>query len=210
MPASSGIGSGEHEVGGEIRETPTAPTANTSMCKKDPLNGRFHRLDPRSLSSGCGAIKSSLRAMMAVNTDRTKVPQMTILPAMRAVRAVFCRSLRQKIVLLAAPRPADFDHGPPEPPRTALKPRRGSLTARGPNPMLRPSNPLKRTSTSGRPNLSKRPRGLNSSYPYPLIGVGVLAECHICGRAHHNAGARYIGSLLRWEMRAGITRNRFA
>jgi hypothetical protein len=35
VPASSVISSGEHEVGGEVRKTPTASTANTLKCMKD-------------------------------------------------------------------------------------------------------------------------------------------------------------------------------
>jgi hypothetical protein len=45
-----------------------------------------------------------------------------------AMRAVFCQTLRQKIVLLAALRSADFDHGPPKPPGMPFKPLRGSST----------------------------------------------------------------------------------
>ena len=65
---------------------------------------------------------------MTVNTDRKKVLQMPILSMMRALRAVFCWTLRQEIVLLATLRPTDLDHSPPEPPRTPLKPLRGSST----------------------------------------------------------------------------------
>jgi hypothetical protein len=43
--------------------------------------------------------------MMTVNTGRIKVLQMTILWAVRSMRAVFCPTLRQKIVLLGAPDP---------------------------------------------------------------------------------------------------------
>jgi hypothetical protein len=50
VPASSVISSGEHEVGGEVRKTPTASTANTLKCKKDPLNRRFLRVRTRSVS----------------------------------------------------------------------------------------------------------------------------------------------------------------
>jgi hypothetical protein len=35
VPASSVISSGEHEVGGEVRKTPTASTTNTLKCMKD-------------------------------------------------------------------------------------------------------------------------------------------------------------------------------
>jgi hypothetical protein len=50
VPASSVISSGEHEVGGEVRKTPTASTANTLKCKKDPLNRLFLRVRTRSVS----------------------------------------------------------------------------------------------------------------------------------------------------------------
>jgi hypothetical protein len=48
--------------------------------------------------------------MMTVNTDRMKVLQMTRLSMMRAMRAVCCRTLRQKIVLLAALRSTTSEH----------------------------------------------------------------------------------------------------
>ena len=53
---------GEHEVGGEVRKTPTAPIAQPLKCKKDPLNRLFLRVRTRSLSGGCGRY-SRLRAL---------------------------------------------------------------------------------------------------------------------------------------------------
>ena len=49
VPASPII-SGEHEVCGEVRKTPTASTANTLKCKKDLLNRLFLRVRTRSVS----------------------------------------------------------------------------------------------------------------------------------------------------------------
>jgi hypothetical protein len=49
------------------------------------------------------SIKPSLCVVVMENTDRMKVLQTAALPLVRAMRAVFWRSLRQKIALLAAP-----------------------------------------------------------------------------------------------------------
>ena len=50
MPASSVVSSGEHEVGGEVRKTPTASTASSLQGIKVPLNRRFLRVRTRSVS----------------------------------------------------------------------------------------------------------------------------------------------------------------
>jgi hypothetical protein len=73
---------------------------------------------------------------------------------MRAMRAVLCRTLRQKIVLLADPDLLTST--------MASKAASNAVQAAawvlddpdGPNPMLRPSNPLIYTSMSRRPYLS--------------------------------------------------------
>jgi hypothetical protein len=98
-PASSGVGSDEHEVGEEVRKTPTAPTAPTAHTSKPKKTRKTADLVPsiRGRYQGLRAIKSPARAMKVDYTDRTKIPQMSVLPMMRSMRAVFCRTLRQKI-----------------------------------------------------------------------------------------------------------------
>ena len=89
VPASSVISSGDHEVGGEVRKTPTASTANTLKCKKDPLNRLFLRVRTRSLSPA--AVDKAVSAVIVMkNTDRMKVLQMAAIPVARSLRAVFC------------------------------------------------------------------------------------------------------------------------
>jgi hypothetical protein len=53
----------------------------------------------------------SLRAITNNNTAREKVLQNATLWAARSMRAVFCRTLQQETVLLAAPRSADTSEG---------------------------------------------------------------------------------------------------
>jgi hypothetical protein len=62
VPASPII-SGEHEVGGEVRKTPTVSTANTLKRKKDLVNRRFLCVSPRSLSPAAVDIAVSVRGI---------------------------------------------------------------------------------------------------------------------------------------------------
>ena len=78
------------------------------------------------------SIKPSPRAIAECSIDREKFLRIGVSMGMRAMRAVFCQTLRQKIVLLAAPRFAGFDHGPPKPSGMPFKPLPGSSTTRGP------------------------------------------------------------------------------
>src|SRR5215208_3139214 len=111
-----------------------------------------------------------------LSTDGKKVLQNGTLQALRSMRAVFYRTLRQKIVLLATARSADFDHGPPRPPRAPLKPRRGSSTSpRALNPCCGPLSGLY-TPMSGRPYLLYSTRGPKLlTTPGPRI-VGILTR----------------------------------
>lgn len=55
-----------------------------------------------------------------LSTDRMKDLEISTLRAMRAMRSVFCRTLRQKIAFLAVPRSADFDYDLSKPFQTPL------------------------------------------------------------------------------------------
>ena len=57
------------------------------------------------------------RSITSNNTAQEKDLQNTPLRAVRSMRSVFCRTLPQKIVLLATAGSADFDHGPTKPPQ---------------------------------------------------------------------------------------------
>ncbi len=92
--------------------------------------------------------------MMTLNTDRKKHLQISILRAVQSMRSIFCRTLRQKVVLLAALQSPCLGHGPSKPSGMPFKPRRESSRTEGPNPVLRPSNRLICTPMSGRPYLS--------------------------------------------------------
>ena len=92
------------------------------MRRRWQQSRRAERGSVLTVALGNGALAVDTRD----STARTKVLQMTILSMMRALRAVFCWTLRQEIVLLAVLPSTDLDHSPPEPPRTPLKPPRGS------------------------------------------------------------------------------------
>jgi len=93
------------------------------------------------------------RSIAYGSTDRMKALQPATLKTVRAMRAVVCRTLRQKFVVLAVSGSVDFDHGPPKPPRASLKQRRGSSRT-GAHRLLRPSKRHVRTPVSARPYLS--------------------------------------------------------
>jgi hypothetical protein len=113
------------------RKVPTASPAGTVQSMKDLQteeiwSGRC-AVDVYKLRS----IKPSLCVVGMENTDRMKVLQTAALPLVRAMRAVFWRSLRQKIALLAAPQTPCLGHGPSKPSGMPFKPLRGSSTTRG-------------------------------------------------------------------------------
>ena len=126
MPASSSSFPATTELGGEVRKTSTAPTANTLKFRKRPAKQALPPIRPAVAICG-------LRAIVSNNAVREKALQSATLETVRSMRAVFCWTLRQEIVLLAVLPSTDLDHSPPEPPRTLLKLRREASTTRGPN-----------------------------------------------------------------------------
>ena len=102
------------------------------MVGKSPAKQLICRRSIRGRYLSWRSITYRPRAITSNNAARKKVLQKPTIRAVRAMRAVFCRTLRQKIVLLATLRSTDLDHGPPNPSQTPLKPRRGTSTTRGP------------------------------------------------------------------------------
>jgi hypothetical protein len=102
------------------------------------------------------------RSITHGNTNRKKVLQTAGLPRARAMRAVFCWTLRQEITLRTAPDLLTSTMALQSRPKRRSRPCAGPRRPRGLNLILRPLCQLIHTSMSGQPDLLQSTAPMNS------------------------------------------------